>query len=75
MLEEAEFVYVRRGAVGGPLTPSYSGPYKVLARHKKYLQLQIGHKTDWVSADRLKPHKGERPEAAMPPRRGRPPKK
>ena len=75
LLEEAEFVYVRRGAVGGPLTPSYSGPYKVLARHKKYLQLQIGHKTDWVSADRLKPHKGERPEAAMPPRRGRPPKK
>ena len=73
ILEEAEFVYVRRGAVGGPFTDKYSGPYKVMEKKKKYYKLQLGQRTDWVSADRLKPHLGRDPRAAAPPRRGRPP--
>ena len=73
ILQNAEFVYVRRGAIGGPFKSSYSGPYKVVERKVKVVKLQIGDKTDWVSADRLKPHTGAAPAVAEPSKRGRPP--
>ena len=72
LLEDATHVYVRRGAVGGPLENAYSGPYQVIKREKKVLLLQLGERQEWVSADRLKPHTGALPVAAEPPRRGRP---
>ena len=65
-------MYIRRGAVGGPLENLYSGPYAVVRREKKILLLQLGDRQEWVSADRLKPHTGDSPVAADPPRRGRP---
>ena len=73
VLEGVEFVYVRRGPVGAPFSQSYSGPYRILSKNRKSYQLQIGARTEWVSADRLKPHRGAAPEPAQPPRRGRPP--
>ena len=38
-LQEADYVYVRNGAQGGPLTPMYSGPFKILQLGGKALQL------------------------------------
>ena len=66
-------VYVRRGAAGPPFTQSYSGPYHILRRRGKTVKLKMGEREEWVSADRLKPHAGDDPEEARPPRRGRPP--
>ena len=73
ILKEATHVYVRRGPPGGPLEPSYAGPYKVLWRTRKVFKLLIGTAVVKVSADRLKPHRGRTPTPARPPRRGRPP--
>ena len=73
LLDKVKFVYIRRGAVGGAFNPSYAGPYQILKRSKKLYQLQIGSRREWVSADRLKPHRGDNPHVAQPPRRGRPP--
>ena len=75
-LSGVSHVYVRRGAVGPPLTQCYSGPYEVLERGPKFFKLQIGKLVEVVSADRLKPHTGLGPvSSADPPRRGRPPNK
>ena len=69
-------MYVREGAVIGPLDTTYRGPYRMLVREKKKLFLEIGAMRTWVSVDRLKPHVGVKiPEAAQPPTRGRPRKK
>ena len=73
ILEEVTHVYVRRGPLGGPLDQSYAGPYEVLDRSRKVYRLQVGGHVESVSADRLKPHLGDPPEVAVPPRRGRPP--
>ena len=67
-------LYVREGAVIGPLDAMYRSPYRVLVRERKKLLLEIGAARMWVSVDRLKPHVGATPEAAQPPARGRPPK-
>ena len=73
-LQEADYVYEGNGAQGGPLTPTYSGPYKILQRGGKALQLQVGTRADWVSIDRVKPHVGaDSVVPAQPPWRGRPP--
>ena len=72
LLDGATHVYIRRGAMGGPFSSSYSGPYRVLQREKKILLLQLGDRQEWVSADRLKPHAGGAPVEALPPKRGRP---
>ena len=72
ILEGASNVYMRRCTVGSPLVGSYSGPYQVLRREQKILSLQIGDRQEWISADRVKPHAGGAPEAAQPPKRGRP---
>ncbi len=70
---EVSFVYVRRGNSAGPLSDMYTGPYKLLRRSDKVYELQVGNRVEKVAADRLKPHLGEEPVPAQPPRRGRPP--
>ena len=54
-LHSSSHVFIRTDAAKPPLTPPYTGPYKVLARREKSFQLQIRNSTDWVSIDRLKP--------------------
>ncbi len=67
-IQEAEFVYVRRGGVVPPLSPLYQGPYRVLERSQKFLSLEVGGRTEVVSVDRLKPHLGKAPlSPALPP--------
>ena len=71
LLEDATHVYVRRGAVGGPLENAYSGPYQVIRRERKVLLLQLGQRQEWVSVDGLKPHTGASSVALEPPQPGR----
>ena len=67
------FVYVRKGGTIPPLSPLYSGPYRVLASGPKIFRLQVGEREETVSIDRLKPHRGAAPvQPAQPPSRGRP---
>ena len=54
-LHSASHVFVRVDAAKPPLTPPYTGPYKVIQRRQKSFQLQIRNSADWVSIDRLKP--------------------
>ena len=71
-VQEASHVYVREGAVNGPLDATYRGPYRVLVRERKKLLLDIGATRTWVSVDRQKPHTGAAaPAVARPPPRGR----
>jgi transposase InsO family protein len=73
-LAAAEYVYIRRGGVAGPLQPQYEGPFRVLQRGSKVFRLQVGSREEDISVDRLKPHLGAAPAAvAVLPRRGRPP--
>ena len=67
-IQEASHVYVREGAVIGPLDATYRGPYRVLVRERKKLLLEIGATRTWVLVDRLKLHTGA---AAQPPPPGR----
>jgi hypothetical protein len=41
-VQQAAYVYVRRGYCGKPLAPVYSGPYEVVGRSPKYFTLRIG---------------------------------
>jgi hypothetical protein len=64
-LQQAEYVYIRRGGVFPPLAAKFEGPYEVLEKRDKYY--------DSVSVDRLKPYTGVGGvAAALPPKRGRP---
>jgi hypothetical protein len=72
-LLSAAFVYVRKGDAVPPLSPLYSGPYKVLALGPKVFRLQVGKLEESVSIDCLKPHQGAAPvQPPQPPARGRP---
>ncbi len=67
-LLSAAFVYVRKGGTIPPLSPLYSGPYRVLASGPKVFRLQVGKREETVSIDRLKPHRGAAPvQPAQPP--------
>jgi hypothetical protein len=73
-LMEADFVYIRRGPAGGPFTPPYSGPYKVLVKKDKVFEIQLGTRVESVSVDHLKAHRGgSNVVPATPPPCGRPP--
>ena len=77
-LSTAEFVFIRRDASHGPLQTPYTGPYRVLERHEKFYRLQCGEREENVSVDRLKPAYPDpiNPmQPAIPPKRGRPPKR
>ena len=54
-LESCAHVFIRDDKVKPPLTPPYSGPFKVLERGELSFKVQIGEKSDWVSIARLKP--------------------
>ena len=72
-VQEASHVYVRVGAVTGPLDATYRGPYRVLVRERKKLLLAVEATWQWVSVDRLKLHTAAAaPAVARPPPRGRP---
>jgi hypothetical protein len=43
-LLSAVFVYIRKGGTVPPLSPLYSGPYKVLASGPKVFRLQVGER-------------------------------
>jgi hypothetical protein len=73
-LAEADFVFVRRDSGAPPLTPPYTGPFKVLRRSLHTFQVQVGNKTETISTHRLKScFSSHDTTAAEPPRRGRPP--
>jgi hypothetical protein len=74
-LLSAAFMYVWKGGTVPPLSPLYSGPYKVLVPRlgPKVFRLQVGEREETVSIDCLKPHWGTAPvQPAQPPSRGRP---
>ena len=73
-LAAAEFVFIRRDSVAPPLTPPYTGPFKVLRRSLHTFQVQVGNRSETISTHRLKTCISS-PDmaAAVPPRRGRPP--
>jgi hypothetical protein len=48
-------VFLRQDATRRALEPPYSGPYQVLSRREKTLQLLVRGKPVTVSADRVKP--------------------
>ena len=73
-LRIAKFVFVREDASKPSLAPLYCGPYLVVEQGSKFFLLQIGHKVDSVSVDRLKPVFSDSPVVpANPPPRGHPP--
>jgi hypothetical protein len=70
----SRFVLVRHDGVQPPLSPLYDGPYLVLERSLHFFKLQIGQRQELISTHRLKPcHAPQDVQAALPPRRGRPP--
>jgi hypothetical protein len=72
-LQEADFVYVRRGAIASPLATPYTGPFAVVQRGPKVFKLKMGDRVEAVTVDRLKPHLGKSAVLpAAPPPRGRP---
>ena len=76
-LSTASFVYIRTDTLAKPpLSPLYSGPYRVEARHDNYFEVRVGTELERVNIHRLKPaHLPDDATPALPPRRGRPPKK
>ena len=74
-LLQAEHVLVwRDGFTRSPLAPRYDGPYRVKKRALHYFTLQMGDKEEKVSVHRLKAaYLPVGAEAAVLPRRGRPP--
>ena len=73
-LQEALYVYVRRGAIGTAFSAPYQGPYLVAKGGDKAFHVHIGGRQEVISVDRLKPHLGTSPVIpASPPPRGRPP--
>ena len=74
-LQEAPYVYVRRGGTIPPLAPVYSGPFRVLHAGPKVFTLEVGATLETVSVDWLKPNTGPLPVIpAVPAKRGRPKK-
>ena len=70
-LQEATYVYMRRGGTISPLAPVYTGPYCVLHVGPKAFRLEIGAMQQTVSVDRLKPYTGQLPVIpAAPAKRG-----
>jgi hypothetical protein len=75
-LQEAAYIYVKRGGPGPPLSPAYTGPFRVVRPGPKHFVLEVEGRQEVVTVDRLKPHQGASPPSvAEPPRRCRPPKR
>ena len=54
-LRNCQYVFVRNDSVKRPLTPAYQGPFKVLSRAEKHLNIKRGDITDTITIDRVKP--------------------
>lgn len=54
-LSKCSHVFVRIDAVKKPLVQPYEGPFKVIKRHDKYMDVQINSKVQRISIDRIKP--------------------
>ncbi|CAE1287471.1 unnamed protein product [Acanthosepion pharaonis] len=54
-LNNCDFVFVRQDTLKKPLTPSYSGPFRVLSRHTKFFTIQLSSGQSNISIDHLKP--------------------
>jgi hypothetical protein len=75
LLQQARWVYIKRGGTLPPLTPPYASPYAVEEAGEKTFKVLVGGQRQRVPVDRLKPHTGPAPvTAALSTRRGRPPK-
>ncbi len=73
-LQQAHFVYVRRGGCAPSLASVYVGPYEVIKKTSKMFTLHMGMQKEMVSVDHLKAHEVEDVVTRQqPPGRGRPP--
>lgn len=54
-LNDCSHVFVRCDFVTKPLTPPYTGPYKVIHKTDKYFKILQGESVKIISIDRLKP--------------------
>lgn len=54
-LSKCSHVFVRIDAVKKPLVQPYEGPFEVIERHEKYMDLRINNKVQRISIDRIKP--------------------
>ena len=54
-LTTSSHVFIRIDSQRAPLTPPYTGPYKVLQRKQKVFKIDIRGNPEWISIDRLKP--------------------
>ena len=73
-VDDVPFVYVQRGPTSRtPCGPIFDGPHRVLKRSDKTCVLDLGERSDTISKDRLKPHRGSiEPPLEARRRRGRP---
>ena len=55
-LDNCQMVLVRCDGIQNTLRPKYTGPFKVLSRNNKTFLLDLMHKTQSVSIDRLVPY-------------------
>ena len=76
-LDSAPFVYIRVDTLAKPpLSPLYTGPFRVVARHESHFEVMIGSTIEKININRLKPaFLPDDTVPALPPRRGRPPRK
>ena len=66
---DVQWVFVRIDSHKKPLTPLYTGPYRVLSHTRQTACLQMGDKVDVVAIQGLKPFQGSSsPVPAAPPR-------
>ncbi|XP_045456055.1 uncharacterized protein K02A2.6-like [Melitaea cinxia] len=54
-LSDATHVFLRQDLLRGSLEPPYAGPYKIISKTNKTMDLSIGNKIVKVSLDRVKP--------------------
>lgn len=54
-LASTSHIFLRQDILRGSLEPPYTGPYKVISRNAKTVDIQIGEKAVKVSIDRVKP--------------------
>ncbi len=75
-LNNATYVFIRKGNVKGSLQVPYSGPFKVMEHGEKVFKVDIGGQLETISINRLKPAYVDPTvpvPIAQPLKRGRPP--